>query len=157
MLSSSPITTFHCHTPAPRSADGTATTYSSAGIANTTCHVERCQEVYRRGRESVTCAIYRYSAPYHQYGMRHWSISMACDISPVASRQDASDGVEQRSVATICKENLRFTHNLSTRVAYQLGSYRLYSRKREIDLPGFGLTRNWFSLVNLWKDKASHR
>jgi hypothetical protein len=24
-------------------------------------------------------------------------------------------------------------------------------------LPGFGLTQNWFSLVNLWKDKASHR
>jgi hypothetical protein len=24
-------------------------------------------------------------------------------------------------------------------------------------VPGFGLTRNWFSLVDLWKDKASHR
>ena len=58
MLSSSPITTLRCLTPAPRSADGTTTTYSSAGIANTTCHVKRCQEVYRRGRESVTCAIY---------------------------------------------------------------------------------------------------
>ena len=65
MLSSSPITTLRCLTPAPRSADGTTTTYSSAGIANTTCHVKRCQEVYRRGRESVTCAIYRHSARLH--------------------------------------------------------------------------------------------
>ena len=65
MLSSSPITTLRCLTPAPRSADGTTTTYTSAGIANTTCHVKRCQEVYRRGRESVTCAIYCDSARLH--------------------------------------------------------------------------------------------
>ena len=65
MLSSSPITTLRCLTPTPRSANGTTTTYSSAGIANTTCHVKRCQEVYRRGRESVTCAIYCDSARLH--------------------------------------------------------------------------------------------
>ena len=34
----------------------------------------------------------------------------------------------------------------------------LSTREREkYILPGFGLTRNWFSFVNLWKDKASHR
>ena len=72
MLSSSSITTICCRTPAPRSADGTATSYSSAGIANTTCHVKRCQEVYRRGRESVTCATYRQSARLHRtFGCTH--------------------------------------------------------------------------------------
>ena len=40
------------------------------------------------------------------YGVRslvNKYLSMACDISPVASRRDASDGAEQRSVATIRK------------------------------------------------------
>ena len=72
MLSSSSITTICCRTPAPRSADGTTTSHSSAGIANTTCHVKRCQEVYRRGRESVTCATYRQSARLHcTFGCTH--------------------------------------------------------------------------------------
>ena len=35
---------------------------------------------------------------------------------------------------------------------------QIATREREkYILPGFGLTRNWFSLVKLWNDKASHR
>lgn len=51
----------------PRSTDGAATPNRPpcADIASMTCHVKHCKEVYSRGRESATCAMYCHSARLH--------------------------------------------------------------------------------------------
>ena len=63
------------------------------------------------------------------------------EVLAVASRQDASDGAELRSVATILQRKMS-THDLfiidwSHLSTYQLVSYRLYwQRKTSTDLAG---------------------
>ena len=54
---------------------------------------------------------------------------MACDISPVASRRDASDGAEQRSVATILQRKTCdsvMTYQLRAPINYPKAKALLY-------------------------------
>ena len=47
--------------------------------------------------------------------------------------------------------------NLVGEVSIMPSGTSLLEKQKKKLLPGFDLTQNWFSLVNLWKDKAVHR